>query len=67
MQTVREHIRAGTHPSCATKKQFLTWANSVPFKRAPLPRYFCDECTASYEATMKLAGRCDKHRVGAAQ
>lgn len=57
MQTVREHIRAGTHPSCATREQFMIWVRTPGY----MPKYFCEDCTPEYEATMKLAGRCDKY------
>lgn len=56
--TVKEHIKAGTHPSCTTKQQFAAWAT---VQRHANVRYFCEDCTASYEASMRLAGKCDKH------
>lgn len=58
MLTVKEHLSIGTHPSCATKEQFITWAR---VDRNGNVTHFCDDCTPAYESTMKSVGRCDKH------
>lgn len=61
MKTVREHIRAGTHPSCAKQEQFLAWLDATRGISNGTPKYFCEDCMAQYEQLMTLAGRCDKH------
>lgn len=58
MLTVKEHIKAGTHPTCATKEQFTAWAAVARNARVDS---FCTDCTANYEFSMRQAGRCEKY------
>lgn len=59
MLTVKEHIKAGTHPTCATREQFIALATVARNARVDS---FCTDCTANYEFSMRQAGRCDKYK-----
>lgn len=60
LPTVKEYLQRGIVPSCSTPDQFNTWVD-LHGPRHPIPKYFCEDCTDSYQDEMIKQGKCDKY------